>query len=66
VEAYADYYIKDRDIFATDIAMKSGQALHIELKPDWETKKTEVMVWKVYNQEDYEIDQSIKVWNGES
>jgi hypothetical protein len=61
-----EYYQQDSDLFATDITMKSGQALHIELKPDWQKKDVEVSAWKVYNQEDYEIDQSMKVWSGQS
>jgi hypothetical protein len=65
-DALKEYYQEDRDLFVTDIAMKSGQALHIELKPDWNTKTVTVASWKVYNREDYEIDQSVKVWAGES
>ena len=35
-----------------------------ELALDWEQKTYQVLSWKVYHQEDYEIDQSIPVWSG--
>ncbi len=42
--------------------MNAGQALRVELALDWEQKTYQVLSWKVYHQEDYEIDQSIPVW----
>ena len=42
----------------------AGQALRVELALDWEQKTYQVLSWKVYHQEDYEIDQSIPVWSG--
>ena len=46
------------------MAMNAGQALRVELALDWEQKTYQVLSWKVYHQEDYEIDQSIPVWSG--
>ena len=50
--------------YCTDVAMNAGQALRVELALDWEQKTYQVLSWKVYHQEDYEIDQSIPVWSG--
>ena len=50
--------------YYTDVAMNAGQALRVELALDWEQKTYQVLSWKVYHQEDYEIDQSIPVWSG--
>lgn len=50
--------------YFTDVAMNAGQALRVELALDWEQKTYQVLSWKVYHQEDYEIDQSIPVWSG--
>ena len=50
--------------YSTDVAMNAGQALRVELALDWEQKTYQVLSWKVYHQEDYEIDQSIPVWSG--
>ena len=50
--------------YRTDVAMNAGQALRVELALDWEQKTYQVLSWKVYHQEDYEIDQSIPVWSG--
>ena len=44
--------------------VNAGQALRVELVLDWEQKTYQVLSWKVYHQEDYEIDQSIPVWSG--
>ena len=50
--------------YCTDVPMNAGQALRVELALDWEQKTYQVLSWKVYHQEDYEIDQSIPVWSG--
>ena len=50
--------------YCTDVTMNAGQALRVELALDWEQKTYQVLSWKVYHQEDYEIDQSIPVWSG--
>lgn len=64
LETLGDYYVEETGHFCTEIAMKADQALHIELLPDWDAKTVEVTNWYVYNKEDYEIDQSINVWDG--
>lgn len=64
LETVGDYYQEDTDHFLTDIPMNAGQALRVELAVDWEKGTTQVVVWKVYIQENYEIDRSIKVWSG--
>ena len=50
--------------YCTDVPMNAGQELRVELALDWEQKTYQVLSWKVYHQEDYEIDQSIPVWSG--
>lgn len=64
IAQFGDYYQEDTDRICTEIPMKAGQALRIELLPDWAGGSCRVAVWRVYNQEDYEIDQSIRVWKG--
>ncbi len=63
---WKDYYDASDDVFETEIAMNAGQALQIRIQVDWEQAGSRVLTWKVYNKEDYEIDQSMKVWDGES
>lgn len=48
----------------TDISMERGQVLHIELALEPEKKRYEVKTWKVFNAEEYEIDDSMPVWTG--
>ena len=60
----APYLQSDGGTYCTDVAMAAGQALRVELVLDWEKKTCEVRSWRVYHQEDYEIDQSIPVWSG--
>ncbi|MEY8339050.1 hypothetical protein AALB16_13705 [Lachnospiraceae bacterium 62-35] len=67
-EALGEYYDKEAEIIRTDIPMDRGQALRIELeiKPDEEIGAwLSIQSYYVYNQEDYEIDQSMPVWTGE-
>lgn len=66
-----DEYLKERlgsycrdGLVQTDIEMKFGQALHIELQPEGE-EGYRIQSWNVYNREDYEIDRSMPVWTGE-
>lgn len=49
----------------TDIGMDFGQALHIELELDG-AAGYQIRCWNVYHTEDYEIDNSIPVWTGET
>ncbi len=58
------YYQPDGSV-QTDIGMDFGQALHIELELEKE-KGYRIRSWNVYNTEDYEIDDSIPVWTGET
>lgn len=59
-----EYYQEDSGCFLTDIPMNAGQALRVELGVDWQKRTLEVRSWKVYIQEDYEIDQSVRVFSG--
>lgn len=65
-EQWKDYYDASADVFETEIAMQAGQALQIRIQVDWVQAESRVLAWKVYNKEDYEIDQSMKVWDGQS
>ena len=60
----APYLQSDTGNYCTGVAMSAGQALRVELALDWEKKTYEIQSWKVYHQEDYEIDQSVPVWSG--
>lgn len=64
LEAVGDYYHADTDMLCAEIPMEHGQALRVELKPDWEAGTYQVTAWNVYEREAYEIDQSVKVWTG--
>ena len=63
-ETLAPYLQSDTGNYCTDVAMSAGQALRVELALDWEKNTYEIQSWKVYHQEDYEIDQSVPVWSG--
>lgn len=58
------YYQEDGSV-QTDIGMDFDQALHIELELDGDAGY-EIRCWNVYNTKDYEIDNSISVWTGET
>ena len=66
--ALGSYYQKNTetgaDLAVTDITMERGQILHIELALEPEEKRYEVLTWKVFNAEEYEIDDSMPVWTG--
>lgn len=64
LEKLGDYYQKDLEAFVTEIPMSAGQALRIELGIDWEERTIQVNSWRVYIREEYEIDQSVRVWDG--
>lgn len=59
-----EYYQADGSV-QTDIGMDFSQALHIELEIN-EDASYWIRSWNVYNTEDYEIDNSIPVWTGET
>ncbi|MDD3251530.1 MAG: short-chain dehydrogenase [Lachnospiraceae bacterium] len=63
---FGSYYNQETGRFSTDIPMEHGQALRVELEPDWDARRCRVCAWNVYQKEDYEIDQSIPVWTGGS
>lgn len=48
-----------------DFAMGSGLVLHVELAMDPEKKISRIQTWKMMDQGEFEIDQSIPVWDGE-
>lgn len=63
--ALGGYYRTDSDTVQTDIPMDFGQVLHIELGiPGNGDRRYEILCWKVYNQDEYEIDDSMPVWDG--
>lgn len=64
LERMGDYYNEETDTLRTDISMAAGQALRVELGVDWETGDCRILAWNVYQQEDYEIDQSVPIWTG--
>ena len=64
-EEWKDYYDRQEDVFLTEIAMHAGQALQIRVQADWAEGTCRILTWKVYNREEYEIDQSMKVWDGQ-
>ena len=65
LEEWKDYYDSAEDVFVTEIAMHAGQALQIRVQADWTEGTCRILTWKVYNREEYEIDQSMKVWDGQ-
>ena len=60
-------YLHDEQAAQTEILMDSGQALMVKIGLSWEGGQgnTWVRQWKVYNYEEYEIDQDMPVWSGE-
>lgn len=63
-----DFYDEEQQVIHTDIPMERGQALRVELDPGIEGEKgawCRILSFYVYNQEDYEIDQSMPVWTGQ-
>lgn len=48
----------------TDISMERGQALHIDLALTGDESRYEVKSWYVYDSGNYEIDDSMPVWDG--
>lgn len=59
-----DVYDRERGIIATDIPMERGQSLRIELTLLCGERRYEVKSWYVYNSDQYEIDDSMPVWDG--
>lgn len=63
-EQLKDFYIEESGVFQTDIPMNFDQVLHIELQFD-DQGQYQILNWMVYNQDIFEIDDSIPVWLGE-
>lgn len=63
-EQLRDFYRSESDTIQTDIPMDFGQVLHIELRFD-EAARYQILSWKVYNQDVYDIDDKIPVWTRE-
>lgn len=54
---------ENRQQFWTEIPMDFDQVLQVGISLD-EAGNYRIEAWKVYNQEDYEIDDSINLWDG--
>ena len=68
-EELGEFYDEGEHTIRTDISMERGQALHVELDIEKDSRRgtfCSVRSFYVYNQEDYDIDQSIPVWTGQS
>lgn len=48
----------------TEIPMERGQSLHIDLELKEGQKRYEIQSWYVYDSGEYEIDDTVKVWDG--
>lgn len=60
-----EYYRPEDGTIVMRIDMERGQALFLELVPQLSGKEAvTVSQWKVIQTEDYEIDNSMPVWNG--
>lgn len=55
---------QNRQFFLKEIPMDFDRVLQIGIFAD-EEGKYRIQSWKVFNQKDYEIDNSIDVWNGD-
>lgn len=64
LEQMNDHFEQDSGHLYTEIPMDNGQALRIELEPDWIRRTCQIDVWNVYQKEEMMIDQSITVWTG--
>ena len=59
-----ELYDREAGLITTDIPMDRGQSLHIELVLMCGEKRYEIKSWYVYSSEEYEIDNSMPVWDG--
>ena len=59
-----ELYDREVGLITTDIPMDRGQSLHIELVLMCGEKRYEIKSWYVYSSEEYEIDNSMPVWDG--
>lgn len=63
-ERLGDIYDREKGIITTDIPMERGQSLHIELMLLCGKERYEIKSWYVYDSDEYEIDNSMPVWDG--
>lgn len=63
-ERLGDIYDRERGVIATEIPMDRGQSLRIELTLLCGERRYEIKSWYVYNCDQYEIDDSMPVWDG--
>lgn len=61
-----DMYDRETGLITTDIPMDRGQSLHIELVLMCGEQHYDIKSWYVYASDEYEIDDSMPVWGGES
>ena len=59
-----ELYDREAGLITTEIPMDRGQSLHIELVLMCGEKRYEIKSWYVYSSEEYEIDNSMPVWDG--
>lgn len=60
-----EYYRPEEGTVVMKIDMERAQALFLELVPQFTGEETVIVSqWKVIQTEDYEIDNSMPVWNG--
>lgn len=57
-------YQVDSDCVSTEIPVKEGQVLFVELDTDLEERTYSVKTWKLLNEEEQREDPRIEVWDG--
>ena len=57
-------YDEQTGLIFTEIPMERGQSLHIDLELKEGDKRYEIRSWYVYDSGEYEIDDTVKVWDG--
>lgn len=63
---FGDAYREETGIITAEIPMESGQALLIELELSCNTNnRYNIEKWQVVNLVDYEIDDSMPIWDGQ-
>lgn len=57
-------YDEQTGLIFTEIPMERGESLHIDLELKEGDKRYEIWSWYVYDSGEYEIDDTVKVWDG--
>lgn len=57
-------YDEQTGLIFTEIPMERGESLHIDLELKEGDKRYEIRSWYVYDSGEYEIDDTVKVWDG--